>query len=404
MMGTRELLKKIISMMSQEDVFEARMVNSFWKDTVSGLSRLPKFRQDMRRRLFFEPAEVGPVERGTALPRGYVNPKCTATSIWHADCERCCTVLFRENAVVDGGPYSMSGSRPGCDPPGLELQRHEQTRHVVVGAHSRNQLRAKHWLDFEQFVTNPMLERMLGTSVREREGRIDFDIKESVDGTFTFVRSREAIAHKMGSSWEETFLTQPPCQSISIMMTDRHLGRREIATCNNDTGIWLSQIFEKLESIAIRVANHSAGSIRAFLMKQPADQVLPPPEADKMEFVSQNNSNEEDFKRAEFWAKEMDRQTWVEKRTVEVDSRSYSGATLTSNRPPFGLSIERLSRAPFRHAPRSWTAEDCLAKYKENFKDWRWMHGVVPPAKMEISFILKRREAVVGDLSEHDLT
>lgn len=111
-----------------------------------------------------------------------------------------------------------------------------------------------------------MLERILGTSVLVREGRIDFDMNESLDGAFTFVGSREAFAHNMGPSWEETFLTQPPCQSISIMMTDRHLGRREIATCNNDTGIRLSQIFEKLATVAVRVANHSAESIRAFLM------------------------------------------------------------------------------------------------------------------------------------------
>lgn len=72
----------------------------------------------------------------------------------------------------------MSRGHPGSDPPGLELQRHEQTRHVVVGAYRRNQVRAKHSLDFGQLVTNPMLERMLGNSVRVREGRIDFDIKE----------------------------------------------------------------------------------------------------------------------------------------------------------------------------------------------------------------------------------
>lgn len=76
-------------------------------------------------------------------------------------------------------------------------------------------------------------------------------------------------------------------------MTDRHQGRREIATCNNDTGIRLSQIFENLENVAVRVANLSAESIRAFLMEQPADLILPPTEADK----------------AKFWAKDMDRQT-----------------------------------------------------------------------------------------------
>lgn len=55
---TRELLENIISILSPEDIMEARFMNSFWKEAVSGLSRLRRIRQDMRRRISLEPVEV----------------------------------------------------------------------------------------------------------------------------------------------------------------------------------------------------------------------------------------------------------------------------------------------------------------------------------------------------------
>lgn len=58
MTTTRELLENIISILSPEDIMEARFMNSFWKEAVSGLSRLRRIRQDMRRRISLEPVEV----------------------------------------------------------------------------------------------------------------------------------------------------------------------------------------------------------------------------------------------------------------------------------------------------------------------------------------------------------
>lgn len=82
-----------------------------------------------------------------------------------------------------------------------------------------------------------MLARILATPVHVREGRLDFDLKETLDGAFTFAKSERDLAQERGVSCEETFLTQPPAQSISIMITDRHVGRNEIATCTSDEGI-----------------------------------------------------------------------------------------------------------------------------------------------------------------------
>lgn len=98
----------------------------------------------------------------------------------------------------------------------------------------------------------------------------------------------------------------------------------------------------------------------------------------------------------------MDRQTWVEKRADKVDPRTHSGATSTLNpaNNNDGPSIRAIDRNDRPRLLDADVSEDWFVKYK----DWRWMHGVVPPAKMEISFILKRREEIVGDLSEHDFT
>lgn len=121
-----------------------------------------------------------------------------------------------------------------------------------------------------------MLERMLGTCFHKRDGRCDLDIMESQDGTFAFAKSRKTMSQELGTTWTQTFFTQPPCQSISIMMADRHLGRIQIATCNNDEGVRLKQILEKLERVATTFADHSAQSIRNFLLVQPSEYTLPP--------------------------------------------------------------------------------------------------------------------------------
>lgn len=209
-----------------------------------------------------------------------------------------------------------------------------------------------------------MLARILGTPVHARDGRYDFNIKEvPLDGSFTFAKSRKDISKKLGASWEETFVTQEPAQSISIMMTDRHLGRNEIATCTSDEGVRLFQIFDKLEAVAATVADQSMQSIRDFLLVQPAHYTLP---------RQQHSGTETRFP-------VMDRKSWVELRAAQVDMFA------------FGPS--------YRMQGPSNMPED---ERRKEYKDGRWQHGVIPPSKMEISLILTKRGTQLGNLSEFD--
>lgn len=84
-------------------------------------------------------------------------------------------------------------------------------------------------------------------------------------GSFRFLRNRSLIRAKLGPEWERTFISQPPCQSIAILMNDVHLGRVQIATCDKEEGVRIADFLDQLETIAPAVAAHSAQAIETFL-------------------------------------------------------------------------------------------------------------------------------------------
>lgn len=257
-LGTSELLSFILSTIAAEDLLKARRVCQFWYWATNDLLRLEKFRPHIRRELFLDSIDIGSVDGGVGHPMFFIiNLTCTTPSIArHLQCITCERVKIREQQVTG---FTLSGSGPI----GLDLQRYRNgLERVPINGSDR--YRAKFWLDMTQLQVNPMPNQLFN-EIHIREGKWDVDLQELRDGSFQFVRNRALIRPKLGPEWERTFISQPPCQSIAILMNDVHLGRVQIATCGKDEGVRTADLLDQLETIAPTVAAHSAQATRAFL-------------------------------------------------------------------------------------------------------------------------------------------
>ncbi|KAF2801593.1 uncharacterized protein BDZ99DRAFT_219766 [Mytilinidion resinicola] len=210
-----------------------------------------------------------------------------------------------------------------------------------------------------QFKINPILARMLGTPTHLRNGRCDFDISEEADGTFSFSQTRAKLLQEHGTEWDRTFLTQPPCQSVSIFIAGKHVGLIQVATCDDDQDIRIGYVFQHITSIAPTLATQSASNIRAFLGKQPQQYNLPTQETTG-EFI---------------WESNMTREEWVENRASRVDK----------------------GHPESRRDPRRNPRRDPM------YRDWTWKHRIVPPSKMQISIVLKKRAEARNDIRDDHL-
>lgn len=171
-------------MMLLRDLTNARFVCKSWRDSADiCLGNPHTLKGDIRKSLGLEANEFGPIDRGTKLDREKQNKDkstCTTQSIVrHMECLTCESIRYREWIT---SRHSDGLDQPTGEVANLYLNIHEGRRAPIQGAAKCP--KARFWPDMSQFIKNLLLDRILGCSVRWREGRRDLTIEENVYGMF----------------------------------------------------------------------------------------------------------------------------------------------------------------------------------------------------------------------------